>query len=204
VQNNDRIILFFAGHGRTVQTAEGRPMGYMIPVDADMGNVQSTAISMDQIRGLSRRLQAKHVLYLIGAGIAGPELGKSGILSPREPDYLQIITTRKAHQILTAGGKGNMGYTVSSTIGEVGPNQLMTRFYYDRATGEIRYFGQQDIPEAIMASCAVGEFIIELDPQLGARQQIVGKRYSREDLMQMSEQARTNIRESVERYNERQ
>ena len=115
VQSNDRVILFFAGHGRTVQTADGKQMGYMVPVDADIRNVQSTAISMDQVRVFSRGLEAKHVLYLIGAGIAGPELGKSGTLSPGEPDYLQTITARKAHQVLTAGGKGEPIHLVAES-----------------------------------------------------------------------------------------
>ncbi len=106
VQRNDRVIIFFAGHGRTEEAAGDKPMGYMIPVDADSRNVPSTAISMDQVRAFSRRLEAKHVLYLIDAGMAGPELGKSGTISPGERDYLQAITARKAHQILTAGGKG--------------------------------------------------------------------------------------------------
>ncbi len=105
-QRNDRVIIFFSGHGRTEETADRKQMGYMIPVDADIRNVRSTAISMDQLRVFSQRLGAKHVIYLIDAGVAGPELGKSGTLSPGERDYLQTITARKAHQILTAGGQG--------------------------------------------------------------------------------------------------
>jgi uncharacterized caspase-like protein len=116
VEKNDRVILFFAGHGRTEKTADGKQMGYMVPVDADIRNVQSTAISLDQVLAFSRRLEAKHVLYLIDAGVAGPELAKSGTLSPDEPDYLQIITGRKAHQILTAGDKGELAHLDESGL----------------------------------------------------------------------------------------
>jgi len=106
VQGNDRVIIFFAGHGQTEKTADGKQMGYLVPVDGDIRNIRATGISMEEVRGFSRRLEAKHVLYLIDAGIAGPELGKSGTISPGERDYLQTIAARKAHQILIAGGKG--------------------------------------------------------------------------------------------------
>ena len=106
VQKNDGVIVFFAGHGRMEKTTQGKQMGYLIPVNGDLRNLQATAISMDQVLAFSRRLEAQHVLYLIDAGIAGPQLGKSGTITSGERDYLQIITARKAHQILTAGGKG--------------------------------------------------------------------------------------------------
>ncbi len=106
VRGNDRVIIFFSGRSQTEKTADGRQMGYLVPVDGDIRNIRATGISMDEIRAFSRRLEAKHVLYLMDAGIAGPELGKSGTLSPTERDYLQTIAGRKAHQILTAGGRG--------------------------------------------------------------------------------------------------
>jgi hypothetical protein len=61
---------------------------------------------MDQIRVFSRSLQAKHVLYLFDSCFAGLGVMKSGTIPASEPDYLQKVTTLKAHQVLTAGGKG--------------------------------------------------------------------------------------------------
>jgi uncharacterized caspase-like protein len=106
VQNNDRVIIFFAGHTRTEELPGIAQMGYLVPADADTKNISSTAISMDQIRGFSRRIPAKHVLYLIDSSFAGLGLMKSGTIPPSEQDYLQKVTTNKAHQMLTAGGKG--------------------------------------------------------------------------------------------------
>jgi len=110
VEKNDRVIIFFAGHGQTEELADGSQMGYIIPVDSDTRNIFSTAISMDQVRQFSRRLPAKHVLYLIDACYSGLGLTRSGGIPPSDRDYLNKITTRKAHQMLTAGGKGEQAH----------------------------------------------------------------------------------------------
>jgi S1-C subfamily serine protease len=110
VQKNDRVIIFFAGHGQTEEIADGSQMGYIVPVDSDTRNIFSTAISMDQVRQFSRRLPAKHVLYLIDACYSGLGLTRSGGIPPSDRDYLNKITTRKAHQMLTAGGKGEQAH----------------------------------------------------------------------------------------------
>ena len=117
VQNNDRVIVFFAGHTQTEEKADGTHMGYLVPVDADTKNIINTAISMDQIRGFSRRLQAKHVLYLIDSAFAGLGLTKSGTIPPSDREYLQKVSTRRAHQILTAGGKGELVHLEQGGLG---------------------------------------------------------------------------------------
>ena len=110
VEKNDRVIIFFAGHGQTEELADGSQMGYIVPVDSDTRNIFSTAISMDQVRQFSRRLPAKHVLYLIDACYSGLGLTRSGGIPPSDRNYLNKITTRKAHQMLTAGGKGEQAH----------------------------------------------------------------------------------------------
>ena len=42
----DRVLVFFAEHGATRALPNGRSLGYIIPVDADVSNYQSQAISM--------------------------------------------------------------------------------------------------------------------------------------------------------------
>jgi uncharacterized caspase-like protein len=93
VEKNDRVIIFFAGHGQTEELADGSQMGYLVPVDSDTRNIFSTAISMDQVRQFSRRLPAKHVLYLIDACYSGLGLTRSGGIPPSDRDYLNKITT---------------------------------------------------------------------------------------------------------------
>jgi uncharacterized caspase-like protein len=128
VQKNDRVVIFFAGHGQTEEMADGTQMGYIVPVDADTRNIFSTAISMDQVRVFSRRLRAKHVLYLIDSCYAGLGLTRSGTIPPSERDYLRKITTRKAHQMLTAGGKGERAH-------EEGGHGVFTKYVLEALDG---------------------------------------------------------------------
>ena len=46
VQRDDRVFVFFAGHGATRTLEDGRQIGFIMPVDADHANYYSTAISM--------------------------------------------------------------------------------------------------------------------------------------------------------------
>ncbi|HOW57005.1 MAG TPA: caspase family protein, partial [Smithellaceae bacterium] len=128
VEKNDRVIIFFAGHGQTEQLGDDSQMGYIIPVDADTTNIFSTAISMDQVRVFSRRMRAKHVLYLIDSCYAGLGLTRSGSIPPHEKDYLRKITSRKAHQMLVAGGRGELAH-------EEGSHGVFTKYVLEALDG---------------------------------------------------------------------
>jgi uncharacterized caspase-like protein/predicted transcriptional regulator len=128
VENNDRVVIFFAGHGQTEELADGSQMGYIVPVDADTRDLYSTAISMDQVRNFSKRLKAKHVLYLMDSCYSGLGLTRSGAIPPSERDYLRKITTRKAHQMLTAGSKGEQSQ-------EEGAHGVFTKYVLEALDG---------------------------------------------------------------------
>ena len=129
VSKNDRVLIFFAGHGQTEELPDGTQMGYIVPVDADTRDLFSTAISMDQVRNFSKRLKAKHVLYLMDSCYSGLGLSRSGAIPASEQDYLRKITTRKAHQMLTAGGKGEQAK-------EEGAHGLFTKYVMEAFDGQ--------------------------------------------------------------------
>ncbi len=106
VERNDRVLFYFAGHGQTEDLPAGGKMGYIIPVDGDTSNYSGTAISMEQIRSLSSRIPAKHILYVMDSCYSGLGLNRSAGVSPKISDYLKKISSVRVVQILTAGGKG--------------------------------------------------------------------------------------------------
>jgi tetratricopeptide (TPR) repeat protein len=106
VKRNDRVVFYFAGHGQTEDLPEGGKQGYIIPVDAGLDDFTATAISMEQIRSLSRRIPAKHILYVMDSCYSGLGLNRSVGLSSKISDYLRKIGSMRAVQIITAGGKG--------------------------------------------------------------------------------------------------
>ncbi|MBW2027782.1 MAG: caspase family protein [Deltaproteobacteria bacterium] len=106
VHRNDRVIFYFAGHGQTEELPNGGRQGYIVPVDADTSNYSSTAISMEQIRSLSSRITAKHILYVMDSCYSGLGLSRSYGVSPGLSGYLRKVASMRVIQVVTAGGKG--------------------------------------------------------------------------------------------------
>jgi tetratricopeptide (TPR) repeat protein len=103
---NDRVVFYFAGHGQTEDLLTGGKRGYLLPVDADTSDYPKTAISMEQIRSLSSRIPAKHILYVMDSCYSGLGLNRSTGVSPKISDYLKKVSSMRVVQIITAGGKG--------------------------------------------------------------------------------------------------
>jgi hypothetical protein len=95
----DRVFIFFAGHGQTQDLPNGKE-GYIIPVDGDLKNYYSTAISMPQLQRLGDRIRAKHLFYAMDSCFSGLLLSRTRGGAPDDP------TTVKARQVLTAGSEG--------------------------------------------------------------------------------------------------
>jgi uncharacterized caspase-like protein len=116
--DNDRVFIFFSGHGQTQALPDGGQMGYIIPVNGDRNHYYSTAISMRQLQDLSDRIRAKHIFYVIDACFSGLMMNARGLV-PEPPSHidglLQKLTTFKARQVLTAGSQGEQAFESSSS-----------------------------------------------------------------------------------------
>ena len=105
VQPDDRVLVFFAGHGATRLLPSGRSLGYIVPVEADTTNLQAQCVSMTDFQDINESIAAKHVLYVMDAcygGLAVVRGGAAGGSDPRK--YITEVTRRPARQMLTAGG----------------------------------------------------------------------------------------------------
>ena len=63
-KENDRVIIFFAGHGITDILPDGGEMGYLLPIDGKKNNLFATSIPMDDIKRISSMSKSKHMLFL--------------------------------------------------------------------------------------------------------------------------------------------
>jgi peptidoglycan/xylan/chitin deacetylase (PgdA/CDA1 family)/TolA-binding protein len=104
VQRDDRVFVFFAGHGVTRKLPSGKSLGYLVPVDADRDNYQSQAISMTNFQDVSEAIPAKHVLFVTDACYSGVALTRGGASGTGGQAYLREVTRRSVRQMLTAGG----------------------------------------------------------------------------------------------------
>jgi len=103
---DDRVLFYFAGHGQTENLPDGKKRGYIIPVDTDTANYSTAAISMEQIRSLSSRIHAKHILYVMDSCYSGLGLSRSLGASTKISDYIRKVSSMRVVQIIAAGGKG--------------------------------------------------------------------------------------------------
>ncbi|MFW5981415.1 MAG: InlB B-repeat-containing protein, partial [bacterium] len=102
---DDRLLVYFAGHGKDYKAPDGEKMGYLLPVDIDPDYLQSRGISMDEIRKWNQLIPAKHILYIIDSCYSGLAATRSTGLPPERNDYIKEVTNRKVRQIITAGRK---------------------------------------------------------------------------------------------------
>jgi len=111
MQKNDRLFVFFAGHGATRQLSSGRDLGYIIPVDSDPNQIATDAIPMTELQNIAESLTAKHVLFVMDACYSG--LGLTRGSGPG--NFLRDNAKRLGRQMLTAGGADQL-------VADGGPN----------------------------------------------------------------------------------
>ena len=111
IKKNDRIFVFFAGHGSTRKLSSGRDLGYIVPVDSDPNNIAVDGIAMTEIQNVAEALTAKHVLFVMDACYSGLGLTRGA----GSTNYLRDNARRIGRQMLTAGGADQL-------VADGGPN----------------------------------------------------------------------------------
>ncbi|MFZ6844946.1 polysaccharide deacetylase family protein [Undibacterium sp. RuTC16W] len=111
LKKDDRVFVFFAGHGATRKLSSGRNLGYIIPVDSDPEQVSVDAIPMTDLQNIAENLNAKHVLFVMDACYSGLGLTRGSGGS----SFLRENAKRLGRQMLTAGGADQL-------VADGGPN----------------------------------------------------------------------------------
>jgi peptidoglycan/xylan/chitin deacetylase (PgdA/CDA1 family)/tetratricopeptide (TPR) repeat protein len=114
INREDRVFVFYAGHGATRKLASGRELGYIIPVDADLSNYEGSAISMTNFQDVAEGIPAKHLLFVMDSCYSGLALTRGGGIAVSR-NYLNEIAKRSARQMFTAGG-------ADQQVADNGPN----------------------------------------------------------------------------------
>jgi uncharacterized caspase-like protein len=100
IAENDRILIFFAGHGHTISGRRGE-IGYLVPVDGKADDL-STLLRWDDLTRNADLIPAKHMLFLMDACYGGLALTRTTI-PPGNLRLLKDMLQRYARQVLTAG-----------------------------------------------------------------------------------------------------
>jgi formylglycine-generating enzyme required for sulfatase activity len=181
VGKDDRVLIFYAGHGKDEKIEGGKPMGYLLPVDSERDDIPATGVSMGTVRELADALPAKHVLFLLDVcfgGIAGTLT--RGDPPPVTEAYLKQITRERGRHLITAGAadqeviesaqwghsvftyfllKGlNEGLADQDDNGVITARELHT-YLESRVFGEAQQQGHQQTPQMAELSGEKGQFV---------------------------------------------
>lgn len=99
VKVDDRLFVFFAGHGHTRSGVKGE-VGYLVPYDADMADY-STFIRWDELTRNAELVRAKHILFVMDACYGGLAVHRD--LRPGSSRFLRDMYQRFSRQVITAG-----------------------------------------------------------------------------------------------------
>ena len=104
--SNDQIVIYFAGHGVTAQLHSSKMIGYILPVNANLKDLYSTAISMKELRDLTLRIPAKHILFVFDSCYSGLGLTRSANIAAGAKDkqkYFESLAGKRGVYMITAG-----------------------------------------------------------------------------------------------------
>ncbi|HOX39096.1 MAG TPA: SUMF1/EgtB/PvdO family nonheme iron enzyme [Candidatus Brocadiia bacterium] len=101
---NRALLLYFAGHGETVEMADGTKLGYIVPSDCplqkdDPLEFDTKAISMQRIETLCKLVRSRHVLALFDSCFSGSLFS----LTRAAPTDISEKTSMPVRQFVTAG-----------------------------------------------------------------------------------------------------
>ncbi len=105
---DNRLIFYYSGHGHTRMNNE---KGYLVPVDAPNPDDHEKlflkkALPMSQILSWSRRIEAKHVLFLFDSCFSGTIFKTKAL--PKTPPAISRAVINPVRQFITAGSAGEM------------------------------------------------------------------------------------------------
>jgi uncharacterized caspase-like protein len=99
IQTNDRLLLFFAGHGHTRSGKRGE-VGFLVPVDGRADDLTSL-IRWDEFTRYADLIPAKHIFFIMDACYGGLILQRSPAFGSMR--FLGDMLQRYTRQVLTAG-----------------------------------------------------------------------------------------------------
>ncbi len=108
-QTDSRVLFYYAGHGHTEKLENGEDLGYIVMVDApspgqDPIGLNLCSLDMQWLNSESRKIRAKHVLFVFDSCFSGTILNVRSSLDLKKISDLiklpvcQFITAGRAHE----------------------------------------------------------------------------------------------------------
>lgn len=131
VEIDDRLFVFFAGHGHTIQGVRGE-VGFLVPYDANMEDY-STFIRWDELTKNAELIRAKHILFVMDACYGGLAVHRD--LKSGSSRFLRDMYQRLSRQVITAG-KANEA--VADAGGPLPNHSIFTGHFIEGVRGKAK------------------------------------------------------------------
>ena len=120
---DDMVIVYFAGHGATekdMMSPDGDGLEkYLLPCDADLTDLYSTALPMREISHIFRRIRSERIIFIADACYSGGSGGRTASFSGIRATISDAFMDR------VAGGKGAVIMTASAANEVSGENDRL-------------------------------------------------------------------------------
>jgi Caspase domain len=126
---DDRVVVFFAGHGCTRRGRRGE-VGFLVPVDGKPDNL-STLVRWDELTSNAELIPAKHVLFVMDACYGGLAIHRN--TPPGSARFLNDMLQRYSRQVLTAGKADEL---VADSGGSRPDHSIFTGYLLDALEGK--------------------------------------------------------------------
>lgn len=107
IGKRDRLLVYYAGHGDTVKSDHGVPIGYLLPVDAvppEHPEFRKRALPLDAIHQYSKQVSANHALFLFDSCFSGELIDRPPLTrGPEAPIHIEERASRPVRQFITSG-----------------------------------------------------------------------------------------------------
>jgi uncharacterized caspase-like protein len=153
----DATVVFFAGHG----TLDAADSFFLLPHDADLASLDSTAIEGTQLKSTLSKIRGKVLLVLDAchSGAAGKGLRKG------TPDKLaQELSREDSHVIVMSASLGNQEALENSDLGH--------GYYTHAILQSLQGKGFRSVDDGIVYQHHVGPFAIDLVKKLTNGRQV--------------------------------
>lgn len=105
---DNRLLIYFAGHGHTVKLSYGAEMGFIVPADApdparNPNGFLAKGLDMQQIEVYAKRIQSKHALFLFDSCFSGSLFGRARAAPPQS---IEFKVGKPVRQFITSGSAG--------------------------------------------------------------------------------------------------
>lgn len=143
---DDRVIVFFAGHGHT-RTGQRGEVGFLVPYDGNPSDI-SSMIRWDELTRNAELVRAKHQWFIMDACYGGLAVTRG--TAPGTARFLKDMYLRRACQVLTAGKADEV---VADSGGPLPDHSIFTGHLLEA------FQGKAASPEGVITSNGVMNYV---------------------------------------------